>query len=139
MRHRPFGNHFSILLVGLVAFASFVRPPGSAQETTVLGKIDPPLLAVLDSGGSARVIVLGRTQLFEPVGGLEAFQLEHTGADRLELRREVVGVLKRNAEAEQKRILRALGRIRRGSSPLDSQCPIAGTRCCGDPGRQPAG
>jgi subtilisin family serine protease len=64
----------------------------------------------LESGDSARVIVLGRTQLFDPVGGLEAFQREHAGEDRRTLRREVVATLKRNAEAEQATILKTLGR-----------------------------
>lgn len=84
--------------------------PGVAQGAGAARKLDPPLLEVLRSGGSARVIVLGRTQLFEPVGGLERFQLEHAGDDRRELRRRVVATLKRNAESEQAVILAALGR-----------------------------
>ncbi len=80
------------------------------QEIAAEQKLDPPLLDVLRSGGSARVIVVGRAQLFEPVGGLERFQLEHAGDDRRELRRRVVATLKENAEAEQALILEALGR-----------------------------
>jgi subtilisin family serine protease len=77
-----------------------------------MDKIDPPLGEVLRNEGSARVIVLGRTQLFAPVGGLEAFQREHSGEGRLALRRRVVTELKRNAATEQADILRALGRTR---------------------------
>ena len=94
----------------LVASLPFAVSPAMAQDAAVAGKIDPPLLEVLAAGGSARVIVLGRTQLFEPVGGLEVFEKEHAGEDRLALRRQVVATLKRNAEAEQAKILRALGR-----------------------------
>ena len=71
---------------------------------------DVKVFEVLEADGSARVIVVGRTQLFAPVGGLEQFQAEHAGEDRLALRREVVATLKRNAIAEQAAILRALGR-----------------------------
>jgi subtilisin family serine protease len=81
-----------------------------AQDSPAVQKLDPPLLEVLRAGGSARVIVLGRTQLFEPVGGLERFQEDHIGDDRRELRRRVVATLKQNAEAEQAAILAALGR-----------------------------
>ncbi len=110
MRFRPFGNHLCILLVGLVACVSVPVCPAVGQETPVLEKIDPPLLETLESGGSARVILLGRTQLFDPVGGLEAFQQEHAGEDRLALRHDVVATLKRQARTEQAKILRALGR-----------------------------
>ncbi|MCG6954961.1 MAG: hypothetical protein LJF04_03140, partial [Gemmatimonadetes bacterium] len=82
------------------------------QEAAVLAKIDPPLLKVLESGDSARVIALGRTQLFEPVGGLERFENEHATEDRRTLRQDVVATLKRNAAADQAAILRALGRTR---------------------------
>ncbi len=75
-------------------------------------KIDPPLLGVLEDGGSARVIVLGRTQLFHPVGGLEEFQRTHATAHRLTLRKEVIATLKGNAQAEQAAILQALGQSR---------------------------
>jgi subtilisin family serine protease len=97
----------------LVASLPFTVSPAAAQDAA-LAKIDPPLLPVLDAGGTARVIVLGRTQLFAPVGGLEEFEREHAGEDRLALRRQVVATLKRNAETEQARILRALGRERAG-------------------------
>ena len=94
----------------LLASLPFAVSSAVAQDAAVTGKIDSPLIEVLEADGSARVIVLGRTQLFEPVGGLEQFQKEHAGEDRLALRRQVVATLKRNAEAEQAGILRALGR-----------------------------
>jgi subtilisin family serine protease len=74
------------------------------------GKIDPPLLDSMAAGRSARVIVLGRTQLFAPVGGLESFQEQRASDDRLALRERVVTTLKENAAEEQIRILETLGR-----------------------------
>ncbi len=62
------------------------------------------------AGRTSRVIVLGKTQLFAPVGGLAQFEKTHAADDRRTLRRQVVVSLKRNASSEQTRILRALGR-----------------------------
>lgn len=73
-------------------------------------KIDPPLQEAIAAGTSARVIVLGRTQLFALLGGLEAFAQSHSSDDRRTLRTEVVATLKANAAAEQAIILEALGR-----------------------------
>jgi subtilisin family serine protease len=84
--------------------------PARGQDTLVERKIDPPLLDALRAGQPARVIILGRTQLFAQVGGLEAFQEAHARDDRRVLRREVVETLKENAAAEQAAILGALGR-----------------------------
>ena len=98
------------LLWWVAAFVFFPPTPGLSQDSALERKLDPPLLEVLEAGGSARVIVLGRTQLFEPVGGLERFQAEHAGEDRRALRRRVVATLKENAAAEQAVILAALGR-----------------------------
>jgi subtilisin family serine protease len=71
-------------------------------------KLDPAVRVAIDSGRNVRVILLGRTQLFAPVGGFRAFQLRHESAKRLELRDEVIRQLKVNSEVEQKRILSAL-------------------------------
>jgi subtilisin family serine protease len=49
-------------------------------------RLDETLRAVVARGDSARVIVLGRTQLFAPIGGLEAFQRAHDRDDRRTLR-----------------------------------------------------
>jgi len=110
------------LLMGAVVTASAVAlitataqaVPPTAQDAIPAAKIDPPLRDALRDalrgGQSARVIILGRTQLFAPVGGLEAFQRAHATDDRLVLRREVVRSLKENAAAEQATILSAIGR-----------------------------
>jgi len=107
----------TVPLVGSALTASaFVPIPAMAQDVATAqdaasaAKIDPPLLDALSTGPPARVIILGRTQLFAPVGGLEDFQLAHATDHRLELRDQVVATLKENAAAEQERILRALGR-----------------------------
>ena len=101
----------SVFLTGAVLAAGAIGPTVAiAQEGASAAKIDPPLLDAIRTGQSARVIILGRTQLFAPVGGLERFQREHASDDRLVLRRQVVATLKRNAAAEQERILQAIGR-----------------------------
>ena len=71
--------------------------------------IDPPLAAAMAQDRPVRVIVLGRTQLFAPVGGLEAFQQRHARDDRRRLRTEVLATLKATAAREQRAILAALG------------------------------
>jgi len=100
MKLLPRLTRLGLPLAILVASLPVAVSPAVAQDDIGAGKIDPPLLEVLEAGGSARVIVLGRTQLFEPVGGLVEFQKEHAGEDRLALRREVVATLKRNAGGE---------------------------------------
>jgi subtilisin family serine protease len=75
-------------------------------------RIDPALRAILDTASTARVIVLGRTQLFDPVNGLSQFQRTHDRDDRRAVRSQVMATLKRQAAAEQARILAALGRDR---------------------------
>lgn len=84
----------------------------TAQPAPANPKVDPPLQRVLASGESARVIVLLRTQLFAPVGGLEQFAAAHTSDDRRTLRQTVVATLKANAARDQAKVLRALGRPR---------------------------
>lgn len=100
-----------VYLIGAaLATAALLPMAVTAQDTYLEGKLDPPLLEALSTGASARVIVLGKTQLFAPVGGLEEFQQIHSADDRLVLRAEVIATLKQNASAEQERILAALGR-----------------------------
>ncbi len=82
------------------------------QSGVATRKIDPPLLETIRAGTSARVIVLGRTQLFAPVGGLEKFSAAHANDDRRVLRKTVVATLRQNAAREQERILKTLGRAR---------------------------
>ena len=97
------------VLLALTPLAVAFRAMG-AQSAGVDAKIDPPLQAALTAGTAARVIVLGRTQLFAPMGGLEAFQAAHPADDRRQLRTHVVATLKRQAAKEQAQILRALKR-----------------------------
>ena len=101
----------AVLALGVAGTAGALVPtPARGQETLLASKIDPPLLDALRAGQPARAIILGRTQLFAPVGGLEAFQQAHAADDRRVLRRQVVETLKENAAAEQAVILSALGR-----------------------------
>jgi len=94
----------------VVVPGAMVSMSAAEQDAVSAAKLDPPLHDALRTGQSARVIVLGRTQLFAPVGGLEAFQRAHGTDDRRALRSQVVETLKSNAAAEQAAILRALGR-----------------------------
>lgn len=103
------------LLAVLIALGFVFLSQATAQETasgTIVdeAKIDPPLLEAMKTGELSRAIIVGRTQLFDFVGGLEAFQRAHSTDHRLELRDEVVEILKENARKEQARILSAIGR-----------------------------
>jgi hypothetical protein len=92
----------AVLLAGAVVVpGAMVSMSAAEQDPVTAAKIDPPLHDALRSGQSARVFVVGRTQLFAPVGGLEAFQRAHGADDRRALRRYVVETLERNAAAEQ--------------------------------------
>jgi subtilisin family serine protease len=122
MRRLPSALLLALLLAPLLEFlphrdalAQSGSPmPIPAQRITAPpagdSRLDDTLRAVVARGDSARVIVLGRTQLFAPIGGLEAFQRAHDRDDRRTLRREVIATLEAGAAAEQARILRALGR-----------------------------
>jgi subtilisin family serine protease len=101
-----------IFLCATLAGLQFVPAVSTAKAQTTIDtlKLDPPLQAAVRAQQSARVIVLGRTQLFAPVGGLEAFQRRNAAADRFALRASVVKTLKANAVREQSRILRAIQR-----------------------------
>ena len=103
MRHRP-------LVLALLALPALVPPRHDVSEPKGLEKLDPAVRAALDSGKPTQVIVLARQQLFEPVGGLEAFERTHARRDRLQLRAEVVATLKRAAHDQQQAILTSLGR-----------------------------
>ncbi len=117
-RRSTIGRRSLRVLLGM-ALVIGISPssPVNTQElesgpTAAKNKIDPPLLEALSSGESARAIIVGRTQLFALVGGLEAFQETHASDDRLVLREEVVETLQQNAAEEQARILRAIGRTK---------------------------
>ena len=94
----------------LALLASLLLPVATRRLPAQDAKLDPPLQAVLQANGRARVIVLGRTQLFAPVGGLEVFQRAHATDDRRTLRAQVITTLKRQAATEQAGILKALHR-----------------------------
>ena len=101
----PMRQRTLVLTLGLLpALVSFVSP---SRE---IDKLDPAVRAAVDSGRTAQVIVLGRTQLFEPVDGLEAFQVKNANRQRLALRAGVVAQLKKNATDEQRAILSKLGK-----------------------------
>ena len=107
-------KHASIaIVVALVAMPGAMTSPrtsGRLERVTSLGKLDPAVQAAVDSGNTMQTIVLARTQLFDPVGGLEAFEAKNAKRSRLELRSEVVAALKQHARDEQHAILAALGR-----------------------------
>ena len=112
-----------LLLVGATAHAQGATPP-DASLGLVPVRIDapPPGEARLDDAlraiardpanhtDSLRVLVLGRTQLLAPRGGLEAFQRAHDRTDRRVMRTAVVRTLQHIASTEQARLLRALNR-----------------------------
>jgi hypothetical protein len=101
----------------LIGPAAHRRDHRAARATGhEIEKLDSAVRAALDSGRTTQVIVLGRTQLFEPVGGLEAFEARNAQRDRLGLRADVVSQLRKAARDEQRVILSGLGK----SSPLRS-------------------
>lgn len=111
-------KHTPILIA--FALAASLEPIGGAvaadhgraitSQRPESDKLDPAVRAAVDSGHTTQVIVLGRTQLLEPVGGLETFASTHANRPRLALRAEVVAKLKKSAHDEQATILAALGR-----------------------------
>jgi len=101
---------YSPLIVALLALPGLGSPRHTAPGPNGLEKLDPAVRASVDSGKPAQVIVLGRNQLFAPVGGLEAFESKNAGRDRLQLRAEVIASLKRSARDEQQAILASLGK-----------------------------
>ncbi|MDQ8158460.1 MAG: S8 family serine peptidase [Gemmatimonadota bacterium] len=110
----------TLLLVAALAWsapaAAQSAPPTAAPATANAAKLDPPLQDALRNGRAARVIVLGATQLFAPVGGLDTFIAAHPTDNRRTLRRDVIRTLKDNAAREQARILQALHRERADQS-----------------------
>lgn len=97
------------LVFVLAALVPNERP---STRTLLEDKLDPAVLAAMDSGRTQRVVVLGKRQLFAPIGGLDAFAQRNANADRRKLRATVVDSLKRIASEEQRAILKALKRDR---------------------------
>lgn len=97
-------------VAGIPPFVPLCAQEPTSGPTADENKIDPPLLQALNAGQSSRAIIVGRTQLFPLVGGLDDFQKAHASDARLVLRGEVIKTLKRNAAEEQTRILLGIGR-----------------------------
>ena len=76
-------------------------------------KVDAEALAAMAVDDSVSVIVVGRTQLLEPIGGLERHQQLHAQTTRQALRAEVVTRLRAMASADQDAMLGVLGTERR--------------------------
>src|SRR5687768_6406939 len=86
--------------------AQFRLPLTSADPAD---RIDPSVRAAMDTAKTVNVLVLGRTQLLAPIGGLDSFAVRNAIADRRQLRTRVVADLKRIAAAEQPAIMKVLG------------------------------
>ena len=82
------------------------RLPLPATESD---RLDPAVRTAMDTDARINVMILGRTQLLAPIGGLDSFATRHATADRRALRVRVVADLKRIAASEQPAIMRALG------------------------------
>jgi subtilisin family serine protease len=76
-------------------------------------KVDAAVISSISSGDSVSVIVLGRSQLLERVGGLERFQRANEGKPRQTLRSEVIASLRALAETDQSAMRSVLGADRR--------------------------
>ena len=72
-------------------------------------RIDPSVRATMDTAKTVNVLILGRTQLLAPIGGLDSFAVRSARADRRQLRPRVIADLKRIADTEQPAILGVLG------------------------------
>jgi subtilisin family serine protease len=100
-------------LAALVACAA-AQPVGAQHRLPMTpaeasDRIDPTVRAAMDTAAAQHVIILGRTQLLAPLGGLDSFAARNARADRRELRPRVIAELKRIAAAEQPAIIQVLG------------------------------
>src|SRR5688500_6401497 len=57
-------------------------------------KVDAAVLSAMPASDSLSVIVLGRSQLLEPIGGLDQHQRSHDQSPRQAIRAEVVARLR---------------------------------------------
>src|SRR5687767_3047951 len=85
----------------LLAFASSLHAQHRLPLTTTDAseRIDPTVRASMDTAKTVNVLVLGRTQLLSPIGGLDSFAVRNPTADRRELRTRVIADLERIAAA----------------------------------------
>ncbi|HKS07254.1 MAG TPA: S8 family serine peptidase [Gemmatimonadaceae bacterium] len=100
---------------GIAALALMIaaaQSPTSVEVSRFADKLDSAVLAGVTAGRTQSVIVLGKRQLFAPIGGLTAFAQRNANADRRVLRKQVIDSLKAIASAEQRTILGALKRER---------------------------
>ena len=106
-------SRFSRAVASLIVFA--FAPSLQAQYrlplpgTDASERIDPSVRASMDTATALNVLILGRTQLLAPVGGLDSFAVRNAAADRRRLRTRVIADLKRIAGAEQPAIMKVLG------------------------------
>lgn len=108
-----FFHSLALVPIGLtVGCAPHVNPPEQSIAQSAVTKIDSSVLAAMDTARQLPVLVLGHTQLLERLHGLEQFAAKNDQADRRGLRPQVIAALKRIAEPEQQRILKALGKPR---------------------------
>jgi subtilisin family serine protease len=110
-------------VVALLAGATLGIACGSDERSTTSpnsqtfdvdsSKVDPAVLNAIARDDSVSVIVLGKSQLLEPVGGLERFAQSHEQTPRKQLRTEVVSQLRSIAAADQADIRSVIGAQRR--------------------------
>jgi subtilisin family serine protease len=103
----------AIACIGTASLQAQYRLPLPSSQAD---RIDAGVRAAMDTAKTLNVIILGRTQLFAPLGGLDSFAVRNAAADRRELRRQVVADLKRIARTEQAAIAREL--VNRATIPL---------------------
>jgi hypothetical protein len=105
----------SVVALEVVGCGSADPPTGSRDGPldVDVARVDPAVVAALPRDDSLSVIVLGRTQLLERVGGLEQFQAAHDGSTRQALRAEVMARLRDAATRDQPQIMSVLGETRR--------------------------
>lgn len=84
-----------------IALAGCQNAAAVPSDDRAVDKIDPPLLAQLDSAESVPVAILLRTQLLIGPEGLSGFIAENGHRPRGELRSEIVQTLEETAEREQ--------------------------------------
>ncbi|HEX6053692.1 MAG TPA: S8 family serine peptidase [Gemmatimonadaceae bacterium] len=95
------------IALGAPTLEAQVRLPLAGNDPA--DRIDPAVRAAMDTAKTLNVLILGRTQLLAPVGGLDSFAVRNARADRRQLRPRVIADLKRIADTEQPAIMRALG------------------------------
>ena len=102
--------------LGAAACGSDERATTSPSRQTLdvdSSKVDPAVLSAMARDDSVSVIVLGKSQFLEPVGGLERFQQLHEEVSRKDLRREVLSQLRVVGSADQADIRSVIGSERR--------------------------